>query len=39
MMPQAEKSEVLPLLFRKRRPVDSSIAVQYVGTSTELDLK
>ena len=30
---------VLPLLFRKRRPVDSAVAKQYVGTSTELDIK
>jgi hypothetical protein len=38
-MSQIENLNVLPLLFKKRRPVDSTIAEQYVGTSTELDIK
>jgi hypothetical protein len=38
-MSQAKTSNVVPLLFKKRRAVDSSIAVQYVGTTTELDIK
>ncbi len=38
-MSQNEKSATLPLLFKKRRLVDRAIAVQYVGTTTELDIK
>lgn len=30
---------VTPLLFGKRRPVAPAVAAQYVGTSTELDIK
>jgi hypothetical protein len=30
---------MIPLLFKKRRLMDRSAAVQYVGTSTEIDAK
>lgn len=38
-MNQADTQVTVPLLFGKRRPVESSIAEQYVGTTTELDIK
>ena len=38
-MSKTEKTSSLPLLFKKRRQVDRSVAVQYVGTATELDYK
>lgn len=38
-MSKTEKTSSLPLLFKKRRPVDRSVAIQYVGTATELDIK
>ena len=38
-MSKSEKTITLPLLFKKRRPVDRSVAAQYVGTATELDYK
>ena len=38
-MSKTEKTSTLPLLFKKRRPVDRSAAIQYVGTATELDYK
>lgn len=33
------KTPTQPLLFAKRRKVAASVAVQYVGTKTELDVK
>jgi hypothetical protein len=30
---------VTPLLFGKRKPVASTVATQYSGTDTELDIK
>jgi hypothetical protein len=30
---------VTPLLFGRRKPVASSVATQYSGTDTELDIK
>lgn len=32
-------STVTPLLFGKRKPVASTVATQYSGTDTELDIK
>jgi len=39
VMSEAMKPASLPLLFTKRRSVDRSLAQQYVGTTTELDIK
>ena len=38
-MSHAEKTSTQSLLFKKRRLVDRSVAAQYVGTATELDIK
>jgi hypothetical protein len=38
-MSATQKSNAQPLLFKVRRPVERALAVQYVGTKTELDIK
>jgi len=38
-MNQADTQVTVPLLFGKRSTVEASVAEQYVGTATELDIK
>lgn len=36
---QSVKRPIAPLLFGKRKPADQSVAHQYAGTDTEVDIK
>lgn len=37
--PSLPPSSSIPILFRKRAPVAPATTAQYVGTSTEIDVK